>query len=110
MAITLGNADVNLTAAAQTIFQVGPSAQAAVLQATATNLDTVSHWITVWRVPSSGSTNPGDICGADQKAIGAGATIAIPIRGQTLVREQFLVAACDADNMVNINLSYAVVA
>jgi hypothetical protein len=105
--LTLGNADISLTAASQQVFQAPTLSQSTILKATATNIDTVAHWVTVWRVGNGGSPTDATIMGADKQAIGPGATIVIPISGQTLIDEQSVYAATDVDNMVNFSISLA---
>jgi hypothetical protein len=107
VALALSNADINLTAAVQTVVQVAPTAQLTVLAATASNLDTVSHWVTIWRVGNGGLPSSATICGAEETPIAAGATIEIPISGQTLIDQQSFIAATDVDDMVNLNCSFA---
>lgn len=107
MALNLGNADTSLTVATQAVVQVAALAQLTVLKATVTNVDTVPHWVTVWRVGNGGSPSDATIIGADEFPIGAGATEILPLSGQTLVNQQSFIAATDVDNMVNLNLSFA---
>jgi hypothetical protein len=108
MALNVSNQDINLTVAVQTVLAPAALAQMTIIKATAINLDTVPHSITVYRVPNGGSPGSGGTTMLDAFPIGAGDTVTLPLSGQTVVNQQTLQAACDLDDKVNINISFAV--
>jgi hypothetical protein len=101
------NADIVCGTTATTAYMVGTNFQFVILKATATNIDTASHTITVYRVPSGGTAGPTNIMGADAVAIAAGQTVTLPLSGQTIVNGQTLAALADAPSVVNFNVSLA---
>jgi hypothetical protein len=106
VSLNVSNADVNLTTTAATVIATATLAQATIIKATAVNLDTIPHSITVFRVANGGTPGAGSTL-IDALPIGPGDTVTLPLSGQTLVNEQTLQALCDLDDMININVSFA---
>lgn len=106
MALNVANVDVQLTDSAATVLSVPANTQYTVLKATACNTDVSPRALTFYRIPDGGTAGPTNLI-LDAIAIGAGATIILPISGQTLFSGQAFQAFADVTATVNISLSYA---
>jgi len=107
MALNVSNADAQMGTTASGIIAAGANEQFIILAATATNVDTVAHTLTLYRVPNGGTAGASNVIAADAMAIGAGETAEIPLSGQVLVNQQMLQGLADVANVVNVNISYA---
>jgi len=108
MAINQGNADIQVGSAATIIVNSPSNAALTFIQATATNVDSASHNLTLYRVSSGGSAGTANIIGADAMVISGGVTAALPIVGQSLIQGQMLEGKADAGSVVNVNVSWLV--
>ena len=106
MALNVANVDVQLTASAAVILAAQPNAQLTILKATACNTNTNPRTLTVYRVPDLGSPGATNLL-IDGLAIGAGATVILPLSGQTLLLSQSLQALADMAAKLNLSISYA---
>jgi hypothetical protein len=80
-----------------------------IVKATANNADTVARTVTVYRVPNGGTAGAGNIL-AQPISLAAGATVTLPLSGQALINGASLQAVASADHVVNLNLTYEIVA
>ncbi len=107
MALNVGNVDAQLTGSAAAVLTGGASQEITILNATATNTDTATRTITLYRVPNGGSAASSNIIGADAFAIGAGETVVLPLAGHTIVNQQSIQALASVASVVNLSISYA---
>lgn len=109
MTISYNNADLVLTTSAAVVASVGAMSSAIITRLTATNIDTVAHNLTLYRVINGGtaSTSNQIISPANWPGtIAAGETIPIPMAGHSLVNGQSLQALADANSVINLSISF----
>lgn len=109
MPTSYNNADISLTTSAAVIVSGSFNSTLIITRATATNIDVVPHYVTIYRVVNGGSAassnqivSPKDWPGL----INPGQTIAIPLTGHNLVNGQSLQALADVNSVVNLSVSY----
>ncbi len=88
-ALTVGNADIVLTASAANIIAAGAGEQWLILKATACNDSAAAQTINIYRVGSGGTASAANQIDKTLP-ITAGGTVVLPISGQTLVDGQAL--------------------
>ena len=107
MSLQLGNVDQTLQAVATNIVVAPANASLTILKATITNADaTNAHKVTVYRVPSGGAADVGDVM-VDGFAIAPGDTAVLPLSGHSLINGQPLAAMAEVAAEVNISISWA---
>jgi hypothetical protein len=106
MALNVANTDSTLGVAAANLLVCPNASQITILKATVCNTDAVAHKVTVYRISSGGAAAVSNAL-IDGLAVGAGATVTLPISGQTLINGQAFQGLADTAAVVNINLSYA---
>lgn len=107
MALTLGNVDVQLTNAALPVITASISGQLAILKATACNTDIATRLLTLYRVQQGGTAGATNLV-LDAEPIAPGATMTLPLNGQTLNNSQTIQALADVASKVNLSIAYAV--
>ena len=101
--------DLVLTTSAQTVITSTDINQCTIMKATVANLDTVSHTVTIYRVPSGGSVSNATIMVPNAVIPSTGSTnpLVLPLNGQVLYNGQTLQAVCDNNSsVVNLNISW----
>lgn len=88
------------------VASADPSGQARINKATALNRDSVTRYLTVWRVPAASAPTDDDLV-IQASAILPGDTRVLPLSGFSLVNGGALYAKADADSVINLSLSYA---
>ena len=106
MTISVGNADSQLTTTATSVAGMDATAQITLLKATVCNTDSASHAVTVYRVPNAGTPGPTNVL-IDAQSVAAGATVVLPLSGQTLINGQSLQALADTAGFVNLSVSWS---
>lgn len=99
------NADIVLGSSATIVYMADSGLQFVILKATVTNRDTAAHTVTCYRVPNSGAAGVTNIIAADALSVAAGATIVLPLSGQSLNNGQSIWALADTGSVVNFNMS-----
>ena len=107
MALNTVNADIVVSNTATTIYTGVTSSQATILKASVLNTNTNVHYISVYRVVNGNIANTSNELIKDLP-INPSQTIVLPLNGQVLVNGQSLQAICDANSVVNFNISLAV--
>jgi hypothetical protein len=97
--------DGQLATTAGTVITTGSADQALILKASAYNADTVSHTVTLYRVPSGGTAGATNIL-LGAYPLGAGETVVLPISGQAIIGGASLQALASAASEVNLSLSW----
>ncbi len=103
MAFTVGATDVALiTTSTNPVLQSGGTQSIVFLKASVCNTDSGQHLVTLWR---NAATTAADMIW-DAQPIPAGATVVIPLSGQTLPPGAGLYAIQDSGSGVNLNIGW----
>lgn len=103
--MNIQNADVVLGTSPVAVFSVAAGKQFAVTRATVFNSDTISHAVSIYRVPlGSLAAVANEIIGS--QTIAAGGVVVLPLSGQSFAT-QSLQAVADLGGKVNLNVSLA---
>lgn len=110
--MTIGTADVVLTAAAANIIASGPTDSFLILKATACNTDTVARTVSIYRVPPAGVADATmlitDASGASAFTVGPGETVTLPLSGQGIVGGQSLQGLASVTSVVVVSVTWLV--
>ena len=105
MAAGVASSDVVIGSSAALIVSANLTNTLTLMKATAVNYDTVTRYLTIYRVlPGLSAANSNMII--DALPIAPAATQVLPLAGQARANGQSLQAKADSASVVNVNLSY----